>query len=138
MKLQKATKREIRHISVGCAILGASMLLVFAVLRKLTFPVLLGTVLGCAVAVGNFTYIGISVQRAVAAGDKKSAARILRSSYSMRLLLLFVWGALGMTLSCLHPVAAIVPLLFPRATIFGMQLLGMYDPNADKPTEKED
>jgi len=46
------------------------------------------------------------------------AKKKMQRSYSMRMLLVVIVGVIGLKVSCFHPVAVLVPFLFPRVVIF--------------------
>lgn len=128
MKLQPAVKQETGKIALGVAALSAAMLLVFLVIGRFDLSVLLGALLGAAAAVGNFFLMAFSVQQVAeeraavpteADSDKadKAVRRKMQLSYSGRMLLLGGVAALALLLPCFHPVATVLPFLFPRAVI---------------------
>lgn len=154
MKLQPASRRELKHISLGVGIGSAVMVAVFAVLWKLgvklpssslfgektagpagfwTVPA--GALLGAAAAIGNFYYLCRSVQRAAAA-DEMTARLIMRSSYSRRMLITVAVMAAGFAAPWFHWLATLIPFLLPRLTILGMQLTGRYKP--EKPDSQSE
>ena len=73
MHLQPATRREIKRVSIGVLLGSALMVAVFAVLGRFTWPVLWGALLGDAVAIGNFVFLGISVQKAAARSEEHTS-----------------------------------------------------------------
>ncbi len=133
MKLQPASVRELKHISLGVAAGSAVMLAVFAIAGKFHWTVLTGALLGDAAAIFNFYYLCRSVQRA-AASDEMTAHLIMRSSYSKRMLVSAAAMAIGFLSPWFHWLAALIPLFLPRVTILFMQLSGAYKP--DKPAEQ--
>ena len=136
MHLQPATRREIKRISTGVLLGSALMVAVFAVLDRFSWPVLWGALLGDAVAIGNFVFLGISVQKA-AAGDEIKARLVMRTSYTMRMLVAIAALAVGMAVDTFHWLAVIIPLLLPRITILVLQLTGAYRPDPPAEQEKE-
>lgn len=135
MKLHPTSKRELKHIAIGVCCFLAVMLAVFFVVglvTKKTFltpRVLFCALLSSGYAVLNFYFLALSAQKAVASGS--DAALILRRTALLRkagIFLVLVIGVVvsGSTLPAI--VALAVPLLFPRLTIFAMQILGMYNP----------
>lgn len=127
MHLQEASKRELKRISAGVAVGCALMLLVFFLIGKFQWSVLFGALLGGAVAVGNFLYLALSVQKA-AAGDETQARLTMRSSYTVRMLVTVAAVILGVTLDCFSWVAVVIALLLPRLTILVLQITGAYRP----------
>ena len=145
LKVEAAVKQETRKIAIGVCVLTVLMVGVFLILRRFSLPVLLGAVLGAVFAVGNFFLMAMSVQRAVnkmdgvelppkeepedgAEEDKKTAKELtpegkqikgsIQRSYLLRMLLLGCMAVLAIKAPCFDPVAALVPLLFPRIVIF--------------------
>ena len=133
LKLQPASRRELRRISAGVLIGGAAMEAVFAAVGRWDWPVLWGGLLGCAVAIGNFYYLAVSIQKAAAAQETR-AMLVMRSSYAMRMLIAAAAIILGVALPVFHWLAVLIPLLLPRLTILIMQITGVYKP--DKPAKE--
>lgn len=146
MKVQEPVRKATLTILAGELVLTGVMLLVFACLQQFDSTVLLGALLGAAAAVLNFFLMGLSVQRAASrmdgvqlpaetdvgegdaadddeAQDKplspqaKQARKSMQLSYSLRMLMLVVVAVLGLALPCFHPLAVVIPLLFPRIVI---------------------
>jgi len=131
LKLQPASRKELRRISLGVAVGSCLTLLAFALLGRYNATVLAGTCLGAGVAVFNFYYLCRSVQRA-AASDETTARLVMRSSYSRRMLLTVAALAAGFIAPCFHWLATLIPLLLPRLTILVMQITGAYRPDKKK------
>lgn len=118
------------------------MLIVFALLKKIDYTVVLGALLGTCAAVGNFFLLGLSVQKAADMmkgvemppepeetddGEEAPAAPLppeiaqakqkMQLSYTGRLILMAAVGILGLALPCFHAVATVLPFLFPRVII---------------------
>ena len=146
LKVEQAVGRETSRIAVGVGILSALMVGVYLVIGLFDWPVLFGALLGAAFAIGNFFLMAMSVQRAVnrmdgvrlppkteeeeaAEAENPKAARELtpegqqirgaiQRSYLLRMLLLGGMAVLAIKVPLFDPVAALVPLLFPRIVIF--------------------
>lgn len=129
MRLQPAVRQETIRIAVGTAALCGVMLAVLAALGRFDHTALLGAVLGWALAAGNFLLLGITVQRAAAA-DEKRAKNIMQTSYTLRNLLCALGVILGFVVPVFNWVTVILPLFFPRVTILLMQLTGHYKPGS--------
>ncbi len=138
MKIQEATKRETLHIAEGTLVFSVIMNLVFLVLGKWDLTVLWGTLLGGGFAVLNFFLLGLAVQKAASASDEKKGKAFLQSSYSMRMLATVIVGIIGVQVPCFSWAAVVIPLLFPRLTIFAMQLLGVYKPSRSEDKTKSE
>lgn len=128
MHFQPSARKEIKRISAGVLIGSALMVAVFAIVGKFTWNVVWGALLGDAVAIGNFMYLCLSVQKA-AAGDEIKARLVMRTSYTLRMLVVVAALALGMAVNTFHWLAVIIPLLLPRITIYVLQLTGAYRPD---------
>ncbi len=117
MKLDATVKRETSYIALWTGVLSVAMQIGFAVSGRWDYTVLLGNIFSALVAVGNFLLLGITIQKAVSKNDEKEARNIIRTSHSLRTLMLFVWAALGALIPCFNLWTSLVPLLFPRIAI---------------------
>ena len=117
MKLDTTVKRETCYIALWMGILSLVTQIGFAFAGKWNYTVLLGNVFSGTVAVGNFLLLGITVQKAVAKNDEKEARNIIKTSHSLRTLMLFICAALGALLPCFNIWTSLIPLLFPRVAI---------------------
>ena len=129
VKIQPAVWKETGHIALGVVLGDIVMLVVFALLKRLDYTVLLGALLGSVAAVGNFLLLGLGAQRAMEDPDRAKA--LVQRSYMLRMLGLVAVLVLGVAAPCFHVIAVIVPILMPSVTIYVMRLLGL-----DKPKEK--
>lgn len=129
MKIQEATRRETLHIAAGTLAFAALLNAVFALLGWWDITVLCGSLFGSALAVLNFFLLGLAIQKLAAASDEKRARAAFQFSYSMRMLAMVAAAAVAVSLPAFHWAATVIPLLFPRLTIFAMQLLGFYKPD---------
>ena len=135
MKIQQAPRRETLHIAEGTLIFAAVLNLVFWLLGHWALPVLWGSLLGSAAAVLNFFLLGLAIQKLAASADgedEKRARAAFQFSYSMRMLAMLVIVAVAVSLPYFQWAATVIPLLFPRLTIFAMQLMGVYKPEKPK------
>ncbi|MGO5113897.1 ATP synthase subunit I [Candidatus Avoscillospira sp. LCP25S3_F1] len=128
MHLQPATRREIKRISTGVLLGSALMVAVFAVLGRFSWPVLWGALLGDTVAIGNFVFLGISVQKAAAAEELRGR-QIMQFTYSLRMLIVVAALALSMAVEVFYWLTVLIPLLLPRITILVLQITGAYKPD---------
>ncbi len=141
LKLQPAVKQETFRITAGTACLACMMMLVFLALGRFDLSVLLGTLLGFATAAGNFFFMALTIQKAVesmkdappqpaaeeAEHDEEeqkpsalsqAAKQRIQLSYTLRMLCIVTVGIIALTVDCFHPIATLLPLLFPRIVIF--------------------
>ncbi len=141
MKAQPAVRRETARIAAGTGILTILMVAVFLIIGRFDWTVLTGALLGYLTAVGNFYLMALTVQKAAddmqplpqadePDGDEtpdeadaplsdgaKQGKQRMQLSYALRMLSVGVIAILGVTLPCFHPVATLLPLLFPRIVI---------------------
>ena len=88
--------------------------------------------MGAAVAVGNFAGICIVCQKVIDEQDEKRRKATLQASYNVRMLLQAVWIIVSIGAPCFQPFAGVLPLFFPRVTIYYLQITGKYKPLAPK------
>ena len=118
MKLQKAVKEETIFVALGSLILSVLMVCIFFGLNRVLpeqvpmgLPVILGAAGGCAVAVGNFFLMALTVQKVAGIENYDQAYRSMQVSYRYRTFLQLIWCVLCMVLKFINPVAGILPLL---------------------------
>ena len=135
MKLQPESKKELLRIAGGTAICTAAMWVVFAALHlvgwvRFDSTVVLGSIIGALVAIGNFAGICFVVQRIIDEPDEKRRKAKLQVSHNSRMLLQAVWVIVAIAAPCFQPFASVLPLFFPRITIYYLQITGKYKPLA--------
>ncbi len=135
MKLQPESKKELKRILCGTAICTAAMWVLFAALHlvgwvRFDLKLVLSSLVGDAVAVGNFAGICLMVQKVIDEQDEKRRKAQLQASYNIRMLIQAVWVIVAIGAPCFQPFAGILPLLFPRITIYYLQITGKYKPLA--------
>ena len=124
MKLQDAVKKETGIIAVGTAIGILVMYVVFFVLHMMLpswapfdIQVILGGIGGFIVAVGNFFWMAISVQKVAGITDEERARKTMSVSYRYRTLLQFLWVIIAIVAPIFNVVTGIVPLFIPSLII---------------------
>ena len=125
--MQPAIKEETKHVAIYTATGVVLMWLLFLVLHftmpekvPFNYTVILGGLGGGAVAVLNFLWMGLMVQKAAAkAGDQDA---VVKGSYSQRMLFQMLWVIIAIVAPCFHYVAGILPLLFPGT---GIKIMGI-------------
>lgn len=123
-KPQQSIVKETKRIAVGTVIMLVVMLAVYAVLGKFTVSVLLGGLLGSAYAIFNFFMLGMTLQKAASMTDQQMAHMKVRSSYSTRMIGMMVLAVVAFALPFIEGIPCMIALLFPRATIFALQVTG--------------
>lgn len=123
-KPQQSIVKETKRIAVGTVIMLVVMLAVYAVLGKFTVGVLLGGLLGSAYAIFNFFMLGMTLQKAASMTDQQMAHIKVRSSYSTRMIGMLILAVVAFALPFVEGIPCLIALLFPRATIFALQVTG--------------
>lgn len=123
-KPQQSIVKETKRIGVGTVIMLVVMLAVYAVLGKFTVGVLIGGLLGSAYAIFNFFLLGMTLQKAASMTDQQMAHMKVRSSYSTRMIGMLILAVVAFALPFVEGIPCLIALLFPRATIFVLQVTG--------------
>lgn len=123
-KPQQSIVKETKRIAVGTVIMLVVMLAVYAVLGKFTVGVLIGGLLGSAYAIFNFFMLGMTLQEAASMTDQQMAHMKVRSSYSTRMIGMLILAVVAFALPFVEGIPCLIALLFPRATIFVLQVTG--------------
>lgn len=123
-KPQQSIVKETKRIGVGTVIMLVVMLAVYAVLGKFTVGVLLGGLLGSVYAIFNFFMLGMTLQKAASMTDQQMAHMKVRSSYSTRMIGMLILAVVAFALPFVEGIPCLIALLFPRATIFVLQVTG--------------
>jgi len=120
MDMRKFVLRQTGIVALGELLGVAAMIGIFALLGAFDTKVLLGGIVGGAVAVVNFLAMAISVNLAADKAqnqDVKGGQATIKASYALRLLamalVLFAFAKSG---SC-NVIALVVPLIFVRITL---------------------
>ena len=123
MKLQSASRKEIKRIAIGTAILDVLMIAAFALLGLLgilqfqPLSVILAAAIGSCLAIGSFTVLCITVQQAVEIEDRKKMQAKFQLSYNIRMVVQAVWVIICFFVPWLNIFAGAIPLAFPKLTI---------------------
>ena len=120
-KVDPTVRKETGFIA-GFVLVGSlAMEAVYLLLGAWTLPVLLGNLLGAALAVGNFLLMGLTIQKALGKSEE-DAKKLMKLSQQLRMLMLLVGCVLGGALACFDLVSTLIPLLFPR---IGVMIRGL-------------
>ncbi len=136
MRVSPVVWKETKRIAIGVLILTALMVAIFAVCGHFDSTVLLGALLGCAYAIVNFFLMAYTIQRGTETTHTKAKARV-QVSYTLRMLLMLAVGIAGVALPCFHWLAVLLPFVFPRLSIYLMQLLKIVDLKSESPQKEE-
>ena len=150
MKLQPASKKEVKRIAVGVSVCSALMiaglfLLSLVGVGTFSYRVFIGAIGGSLVAVLNFAIMCLTIQQATEIEDKKRMKAVVQGSYNGRLLLQAAGVVICFLVSHIHLIAGAAPLLFPYVVIFYLNAKGKLmppdpprDPNKAIFEEEED
>ena len=122
-KVDPTVRKETSFIAVFVLVGSLAMEAVYLLLGAWTLPVLLGNLLGAALAVGNFLLMGLTIQKALGKSEE-DAKKLMKLSQQLRMLMLLVGCVLGSALACFDLVATLIPLLFPRIAVMIRGLTG--------------
>lgn len=133
MKLQPASKREIRRIALGTLVcdvimIAALLVLSFVGVGTFSYRVFLGAAGGTLVAIANFTIMCLTIQKATGISDQKNMRAFIQGSYNGRLALQAVWVIIAIAVPQIHVLAAAAPLLFPNVVIYYLNARGKLMP----------
>jgi len=144
MKLQSASRREIKRIAIGTVILDVLMIGAFAVLGLLgimnfqPLPILLAAAIGSCLAIGSFTLLCITVQQAVEIEDRKKMQAKFQLSYNIRMVVQAGWVVICFFVPWLNIFAGAIPLAFPKITILYLNGRGKLVEKSDSPIPQEE
>lgn len=129
MKLQPASKKEIKRITIGtgafsCLMVGGMFILSLVGVGTFDYKIFTGAIGGSLVAILNFIIMCLTIQNAVNIAEQKQMKAFIQGSYNGRLLLQAAWIVIAFMVSHINVVAAAIPLLFPNLTIFYLQSRG--------------
>ena len=133
VRMEPEVKLMLRRIGCGIALCTVALWVVFALLGLLgvgglSLQVLVSSTLGAAVALGNFYVLSVTGTMIVEAGaDEDKRKKLLKLSYRVRMMAQSGWILLCIMVPALHLVAGVAPLLFPRVTIYYLQITGKFD-----------
>ncbi len=116
-KPDPVVRKETGYIAVWVLALSAVMELVFILLGKWNLSVAGGNLAGAAMAVGNYFLLALDVSKAVGSGDPARAALKIRSSITIRLLVMAGLCAVVIGVLKADAFATLIPLLFPRIAL---------------------
>ena len=146
MKLQSASRKEIRRISIGTLACDGIMIAGLWLLSQFdmgTFDlprILLGAACGSIIAIANFTILCITVQIAAEMENKRKMKAKFQLSYNIRLALQAGWVVACFVIPQIHFIAGAAPVLFPNVVIFYLNSKNMLMPSSrtSSPIPEED
>lgn len=122
-KVDAVVMKETKFIALIVLLGSMLMQAVFLIIGKWDYTVLLGNLLGAALAVGNFFLMGLTVQKCLEL-EPDEAKKRMKFSQQMRYLMMIVVCVIGAAVPFCNTIAVLVPQFFPRigVTIRGMTL----------------
>lgn len=129
MKLQEASRKEIKRIALGSGVLLVLMLAVFFVLSLVsvgTFgwrTVVSGSI-GTVLSVLCFMILCLTIQSVAGMENGKPMKARVQLSYNLRLFLQAGWVVVAFVVPVFQVLPAAIPLLFPTAILWYLQLKG--------------
>lgn len=117
-----------------CAVCAVLEVIGFVVLSLVgighfSYRMITGTIGGTLVAIGSFTMMCLMVQNAVGITDEKLRRVKVQGSYNLRILVQAAWVAAAFFIPQINVIAAAIPLLFPTAVIYYLQMTGKLYPD---------
>ena len=127
MDSRKMVLTQTGVVALGQVVGIAVMVGIFALLGQFHYTVLLGALAGGLVATGNFLFMAIGLSLAAdkaAAQDAKGGKAMMKSSYIVRTLVMFVVLFACAKSGYFNVIALVVPLLFVRPTLTVAEFFG--------------
>ncbi len=141
MKLQSASRKEIKRIALGTLVCDGLMIAGLFLLSQFgigTFEpgrILLGAACGSVVAVVNFAILCITVQSAVEIENKRKMKARFQLSYNIRMVLQALWVVACFMIPQIHFVAGALPVLFPNVVLIWLQSRNKLMPSGSSSAE---
>ena len=120
MESRKIVYRETGIVAIGVTVCTAVMMLVYALLGRFELSVLWGGLTGAVLSIGNFFFMAVGASLAADKAenqDVKGGSLLVRNSYMLRLLGLFVVLILCAKTEVFNLIALVLPLVFVRPTL---------------------
>ena len=127
MKLQSASRKEIKRIAVGTLVCDGIMVAGLFLLSLVGIGkfepgrILLGAACGSVIAVVNFTILCLTVQSAVEIENKRKMKSRFQLSYNIRMVMQALWVVAAFLIPQIQFVAAVLPILFPNVVLIYLQ-----------------
>lgn len=137
MKLQPASRKEVARMAVGCGLcaiieLAGLLLLSLFGIGHFSYRMIIGALGGTVVAIVNFAMMCLMIQNAAGIQDQKLLKAKVQGSYNLRLFVQAGWVAVAFFVSWINVIAAAIPLLFPTAVIYYLQMTGKLLPETNQ------
>ena len=139
MKLQPASRKEIKRITIGTLACDGIMVAALFLLSQFGIGsfdlgrILLGAVCGSIVAILNFTILCLTVQSAVEMDNKRKMKARFQFSYNARMVVQAAWVVASFAIPQIHFLAGALPILFPNVVLVYLQTKGKLVTPSDAP-----
>ena len=120
MDSKKIVFQETKIVAIGVTICTGLMMAVFGLLGYFDTSVLLGGIVGALLATGNFFFMAVGTSLAADKAeqqDVKGGKLLIRNSYMLRLLVLFVLLFACAKSGLFNLFALVLPLIFVRPAL---------------------
>ena len=120
MDSKKIVFQETKIVAIGVAICTGLMMVVFGLLGYFDMTVVLGCIVGALLATGNFFFMAVGTSLAADKAeqqDVKGGKLLIRNSYMLRLLVLFVLLFACAKSGLFNLFALVLPLIFVRPAL---------------------
>jgi len=114
LQQENVTLRETAKIIAGEAVVVGILFLVFALLDRFDYTVILGSLLGAAINIAYFFFMCLGVNLAMDKEEPHKQKQVLNLSYILRLAFMALGLAAGLKFSCFNNICVVVPLLVTR------------------------
>ena len=137
MKLQPASKKEVKRVALGTGFFDIVMIAVLflgSLFDIGTFDlvkILMSTLIGSVIAIISFIIMCLTIQSAVTMTDKKKMKAKFQLSYNARMVLQAGWAVAAFLIPGIHFIAGAAPILFPKVTIIALQATGRLMPKEE-------
>ena len=134
MKLQPASKKEVKRVALGTGFFDIVMIAVlflgslFDIGSFDLVKILMSTLIGSVIAIISFIIMCLTIQSAVTMTDKKKMKAKFQLSYNARMVLQAGWAVAAFLIPGIHFIAGAAPILFPKVTILALQATGRLMP----------
>lgn len=127
--MSKTLLREIKNVSLITLILGIVQILTTIPAGYFGSAAIMGTLLGIAAAILNFSLMGIILERSLS--NSKAASGFMGIGYILRLAFIGAAVVWAMKAEYLNYVCVIIPLIFPQISIFIINALRKKEGRSD-------
>ena len=148
MRPDREVLRQTARVAAGTFIMAAVMLVVYAAIGRLSWPVALGAVYTSLLTVVNFFAMGMKVHDIAERAAEKQRDEVelqeftkqmearMRLNRNWRMIVLFVMIILGIRLLGFDPLATILPIAFPTVVVRVLQIIDIKRESSSKGSEK--